>query len=361
MKIVTVVGARPQFIKAATVSRAIKEFNEKNTSVISEIMIHTGQHFDDNMSDVFFRQLDLEKPKYNLDINCAGHSKMVGRMIIGIAEVLDKENPDLVLVYGDTNSTLAGAISAKKNGFKVAHVESGLRSYDMSMPEEINRVLTDRASDILFCPTVKAQQNLIAEGYSDISNNIFNCGDVMFDSALHFSHIAQKPAVSLNENFIVATFHRENNINCSEQFTNIIKSLNALSQKIQVIVPIHPRTYNKIIASNIEINFNLIDPVSYLEMIFLLKNCKLVITDSGGLQKEAFYFSKPSFILRQETEWIELVEGSYSTLVGSDVNNIIDSVCNKLFEDDYQDYDKRIYGDGKASNQIVKILYDIYN
>lgn len=351
-KIVTIIGARPQFIKAAALSREFK--NHKN---ICEIIIHTGQHFDNNMSDIFFEQMDIPKPDYNLNINGLKHGAMTGQMLEKIEEVLIQEKPDWVIVYGDTNSTLAGALAAKKLHFKVAHVEAGLRSFNMNMPEEINRILTDRISDILFCPTDNATENLNNEGYENINCRIVKNGDVMQDAALFYESKAQKPTFDIPENFILATIHRAENTDDISRLTDIFEAFEELTKTISVVLPLHPRTKQKLTTLNYnlsESSIYFIEPVGYLEIVYLLKNCCLVMTDSGGLQKEAYFFKKPCITLREETEWVELVENGFNILTGSDknkINNAFTQLLNKEIS-----FDIDLYGNGKACKRIVKEL-----
>ena len=290
MKIITIVGARPQFIKAASITR------ELLNNGIEEIIIHTGQHFDHKMSNLFFDEMNISKPKYNLDINSLSHGSMTGRMIEKIEDILKIEKPDNIIVYGDTNSTLAGALAAKKLNIHISHVESGLRSYNMLMPEEINRILTDRISDFLFCPTEASVDNLIKEGFLNFDCKIFNVGDIMYDSALYFeklsdekSNIIKKVCLGAN-NFVLATIHRQENTDCQINFSKIIESLNYLSNQIKVIIPVHPRVSSLFKKYKLSENIKLIEPVGYLDMIQLIKKSKLIITDSGGLQKESVLF-----------------------------------------------------------------------
>ena len=350
MKIVTVIGARPQFIKAAAVSREIKKYND-----IDEIIVHTGQHFDANMSDVFFEQMYIPRPDYNLDINGLSHGAMTGQMLEKIEEVLMKEEPDYVLVYGDTNSTIAGALAAKKLHIKVVHVEAGLRSFNMKMPEEINRILTDRISDILFCPTDTAVKNLKNEGFDHIECEVVKSGDVTQDAAMFYTQFAQKPEdVSLDKEFVLCTIHRAENTDDMNRFRQIIDALNEISKDIEVIVPIHPRTKGIIEKNNIDINFTMITPVGYLEMIYMLERCKLVMTDSGGLQKEAYFFKKPCITLRDDTEWVELLENNFNTLVGADYEKIITAYKN--VDSMNKDFEVELYGGGKACANIIDHL-----
>lgn len=349
MKIVNIVGARPQFIKAAAVSRVIK----KNTKV-EDVLVHTGQHFDWNMSQVFLTELDMNEPKYCLNINGLTHGAMVGRMIEGIEGVLIKEAPDLVLVYGDTNSTLAGALAAKKLDLKVAHVEAGLRSFDMHMPEEINRVLTDCISDILFCPTDTAIENLKREGQDHSNCRIIKSGDVMKDIALFSSPLAKEPDFPVPDKFILVTMHRVENTDNQKRLDSIIRALNKISNEIEIVFPIHPRTRKEILKNKIKAEFDFVEPVGYLQMLYLLKRCQLVATDSGGLQKEAFLSQKPSIVLRDRTEWVELVEHGYAILTGSDEEKIYEGY--KMMVKKSLDFNVNFYGDGNASEIIAKEL-----
>jgi len=353
MKIITIIGARPQFIKAAAVSREIAKHKD-----IKEIIVHTGQHFDENMSKIFFDQMHIPKPDYNLEINSLTHGAMTGRMIEKIEEVLLIEKPDWVIIYGDTNSTIAGSLAAKKLHIKVAHIEAGLRSFNRNMPEEINRILTDKISDILFCPTDTAVKNLQFEGIGKNSlAKIIKCGDVMQDAAIFYSDIAKKPEIDIPKTFILATIHRAENTDSPDRLSSIFKALNTISNEIPIIVPLHPRT-KKIIANSLHIlqnsRLHLIDPVGYLEMIYLLQHCSLVMTDSGGLQKEAFFFKKPCVTLRDETEWVELVENGYNEIVGAKEHDIIFGY-KKMIQIKL-DYDKDLYGKGKASQKIISEL-----
>ena len=295
-KIITVVGARPQFIKAATLSRQFKLFG------VDELIIHTGQHFDANMSEVFFDEMEIPRPAYQLDIHGLTHGAMTGKMLEGIEEILLKEKPDAVLVYGDTNSTLAGALAASKLHIPVIHVEAGLRSFNMAMPEEINRILTDRISTVLFCPTDTAVNNLASEGYGKMPIKIIKNGDVMQDAAIYYAARAEQKSSILQQialpKFVLATIHRQENTDSPENLRHIIAGLNEINRQTPVLVPLHPRTRNILAQLNIVPEFKLIDPVGYFDMIMLLKSCELVITDSGGVQKEAFFFGKHCITLR---------------------------------------------------------------
>jgi UDP-GlcNAc3NAcA epimerase len=308
------------------------------------------------MSAVFFREMEIPTPQYNLAINSVGHGAMTGRMLEGIEEILMKEAPDLLLVYGDTNSTIAGALAAKKLHIKVAHGEAGLRSFNIEMPEEVNRILTDRISDFLFCPTTTAITNLEKEGYENIDCKIVNSGDVMQDAANFYAQKSSEKAKVFQElnldKFILCTFHRAENTDDDQRLTEIIESLNEINKEIQVVLPLHPRTKAKIKALGIELNVKTIDPVGYFDMIELLKNCNLVMTDSGGLQKEAFFFNKNCVTMRDQTEWVELIEHKVNVLVGADKVKILQGVHDMLEQE--SDFTINLYGNGKASENIVK-------
>ena len=353
--VISIVGARPQFIKASVVSSKLRELGVK------EILIHTGQHYDFEMSDVFFSELKLPKPDHFLGIGGLSHGKMTGKMIEKLEEIFIREKPSLVVVYGDTNSTLAGAISAVKLHIPVAHVEAGMRSFKMTMPEEINRVLTDRISTLLFCSTKKAYDNLRGEGFPHkISRGqrqkIFVVGDVMKDSLFMFRCFAKKPKFSLPEKFVVATVHREENTENEDNLRNIIQALREISREIPVVFPAHPRTKKKIEIMNLNLGgIMILPPLSYLEMIYLVERSELVITDSGGLQKEAFLLRKKCITLREETEWVELVEGGYNTLAGAKKTNILKSFRQMMSKK--VRFSKNLYGDGNASGKIAKIIH----
>ena len=437
MKILTILGARPQFIKAGSVSRAIALHNNqvaslevlvssedsknqklqtKNFELITEIIVHTGQHYDANMSDIFFDEMQIPKPNYFLGIGGKSHGAMTGQMIEKIEEVALKENPDWIMVYGDTNSTLAGAIVASKLHIKLAHIEAGLRSFNMKMPEEVNRILTDRVSTILFCPTDTAMKNLKAEGFPfSLTTNhqqlITNVGDVMQDGAMFYKSLAKIPeAVSslwslvssedskkqnlqtINQkpktkNYILCTIHRAENTDDETRLRSIFEALNEIAKEKQIILPLHPRT--KKLLENLQTknqklltkNLTIIDPVGYLEMVWLIDNCDLVMTDSGGLQKEAYFFEKQCITLRDETEWVELVECGANRLVGADKEKIVSSyqllvssenskndelktknqklkTNNKELKTKNQKLQTNLYGGGKASQNIIKYLLE---
>jgi UDP-GlcNAc3NAcA epimerase len=313
MKITTIIGARPQFVKAAVVSRALQQ----HRADVTEIIIHTGQHYDSNMSDVFFDELDIPKPNYHLGIGGGTHGQNTGRMLEGIETVLMQEKPDWVLVYGDTDSTLAGALAAAKLHIPVAHVEAGLRSFNRKMPEELNRILTDHVSTLLFTPTDTATRNLAVEGITD--DKVQQVGDVMYDAALYYRNKAKRPVgLPVERDFILSTIHRAENTDDPERLSNIIGALNEVAAATPVILPLHPRTRKLLSLGDYDTrNITLLDPVGYLEMVWLLEHCKLVVTDSGGLQKEAYFFGKPCVTTRDETEWVELVESGWNSLMGS--------------------------------------------
>lgn len=346
MKIITIVGARPQFIKAAAVSRALKKHK------INEVIVHTGQHFDTNMSDIFFDEMKIPKPDYNLAINGLGHGAMTGQMLEKIEEVLLKEKPDWVLVYGDTNSTLAGSLAASKLHIKVAHVEAGLRSHNMKMPEEINRVMTDRISNLLFCPTKESVSNLEREGYKTLDNMIELVGDVMYDAALFYSDLIKDElsGKSANEKILV-TCHRAENTDDKTKLENIVEALNTLSEKYEIVFPLHPRTQNKLESFNLELNFKTIKPVGYFEMIKLINASSVVLTDSGGLQKEAYFFNTPCITMRDETEWVELVDHKVNVLTGANKERILLAIQEMI---EIKEFPKSLYGEGDASDLIAK-------
>ncbi|GJQ23499.1 UDP-N-acetylglucosamine 2-epimerase (non-hydrolyzing) [Candidatus Brocadia sapporoensis] len=358
MKIITIVGARPQFIKAAAVSREISKRPE-----INEIIIHTGQHFDKNMSDVFFEEMQIPTPRYRLNINSLNHGAMTGRMLEGIEPVLLKEKPDYVLVYGDTNTTLAGALAAKKLHIRVVHIEAGLRSYNMKMPEEINRILTDRISDILCCPTDKAIENLKREGFEHLPCQVVMTGDVMQDAAWYYREVSANKSNIMNElglageDFLLCTIHRAENTDDVGRLTNIVNALNEIALELEVILPLHPRTKKIINSMNINHrteNLKLIDPVSYFDMIELLKYTRMVLTDSGGVQKEAFFFAKPCITLRDETEWVELVDKGFNRLAGAEKEKIL-NVYHEM-KDEKIDFHVDLYGNGQAGKNIINTI-----
>lgn len=353
MKILTILGARPQFIKASCQSRAFKKHPN-----IQEIILHTGQHYDYKMSQIFFDELNIPRAAFFLKGGGKTPPKMIAKMIEGIEKIILKTKPDFVLVYGDTNSTLAGAITANKLHIPIIHIEAGLRSFNSQMPEENNRILTDRISTLLFCPTQTAYNNLIKEGFINFPCKVSISGDVMYDCALEYSKYAKKPDIPIDKNFSIATIHRAENTDDIEKLKSIFKALDTIAKKTQVILPLHPRVakilrHQKLVPSNI----TLVEPLSYLEAIWLLQNTQAVITDSGGLQKEAYFFSKPCFILRQESEWVELVENKCGLLVGTDTEKIIHSFDNisYLFAEEMP---KNLFGNGAATDFIAKTILE---
>ncbi|MDP4177084.1 MAG: UDP-N-acetylglucosamine 2-epimerase (non-hydrolyzing) [Bacillota bacterium] len=348
MKIITVIGARPQFIKAAAVSNIIREQNE-------EVLIHTGQHYDENMSRIFFDELQIPKPDYNLCVGSGGHGTQTGNMLIKLEEIYLKEKPDMILVYGDTNSTLAGALCGSKMLIPVAHIEAGLRSFNMTMPEEQNRILTDHISKFLFVPTISAINNLKKEG---LEKNVYNVGDVMFDANIHFRKKAEQKSniidtLGLYHNeYILTTIHRAENTNDINRLKNIITALNNSGKTI--VLPLHPRTKRYMADYNLKFmdNIKVIEPVGYLDMISLEEHAAKIVTDSGGVQKEAFFMKKPCITMRDETEWIETVENGWNTIVSTDSNKILDAIIN-FFPKNNQN---NIFGDGNAASKIVDII-----
>ncbi|MBA3827736.1 MAG: UDP-N-acetylglucosamine 2-epimerase (non-hydrolyzing) [Taibaiella sp.] len=360
MKIITIVGARPQFVKAAVLSREFK----KHTG-IQEVIVHTGQHFDSNMSAVFFDEMQIPQPQYSLDINGMGHGAMTGAMLAQIEQIIINERPDAVMVYGDTNSTLAGALAAAKMHVPVIHVEAGLRSFNMHMPEEINRILTDRISSLLFCPTDAAIENLEKEGFKDFTANYYKVGDVMEDAAIFYSGESARRAKVIQElkletkPFALCTIHRAENTDDLNNLRSIVSALNEINRTLSIVLPLHPRTKKIFEVNNISPEFTVIDPVGYFDMIELLKKCTLVLTDSGGLQKEAFFFGKYCITLREQTEWIELVENGYNYIAGTDDKKIV-RLAAKLAGREFPDK-KNLYGNGAAASNICKIINEQFN
>lgn len=350
MKILTVIGARPQFIKAAAVSRVIEPMEN-----VSEVLVHTGQHYDASMSDIFFDELGIPQPNYNLGIGGGNHGAMTGRQLEAIEEVLLDEKPDWVLVYGDTNSTLAGALAAVKMLIPVAHVEAGLRSFNRRMPEEINRIMTDSVSNFLFAPTQTAIDNLRSEGQAE--ERLVLVGDVMLDASLFYRNRARCPvefeALSLDPGeFILATVHRAENTDDPVRLQSILNGLAECGRP--VYLPLHPRTRSRIDTHGLFVaeNLRIVDPVGYLEMIWLEANCLAVATDSGGVQKEAYFFGKPCVTLRDETEWVELVETGWNTVVGSGTKAISTAISDAAAPSGNRD----LYGVGNTAQKILECL-----
>jgi len=356
MKILTVVGARPQFIKASVVSKALEE------AFIDEVMVHTGQHYDNNMSKTFFDELAMNKPAYNLGVGSGSHAEQTADMLKGIEKVLLKESPDSVLVYGDTNSTVAASMAAVKLCIPIAHVEAGLRSYDMAMPEEINRILTDRISTWLFCPTDVAVNNLKKEGiYAGVSN----VGDVMYDVALKYKKVALATSKILDKlnlkdkDYVLVTIHRDFNTDNKANLSEIVNAFVNINYK--VVFPAHPRVYKQLERFGLldlirkSENIILIEPVGYLDMIVLENKAKCIVTDSGGIQKEAFFHAVPCITIRPSTEWVETVELGWNYLVDADCKQIISKIDMALLNENNTDHDNP-YGDGNSAGLIVSIL-----
>lgn len=375
IKLLNIVGARPQIIKASAISRAISNFYADK---ITEILVHTGQHYDKELSGIFFDELEIHKPDYNLGVGSARHGRQTSMMITGIEDILLKERPDCVILYGDTNSTLAGALAASKLHFPVIHIEAGLRSFNKNMPEELNRIMSDHSSTLLFAPTNAAFKNLIHEGFRPENSppytldnpKIYLSGDIMYDNTLFFAQLAEKKrATILNElsverdNFILVTIHREVNTDNIVRLEAILTTLKSLSEEylIKFIMPLHPRTiislktrlerlYNELLACK---HITIVPPVSFLEMTLLEKTSKFIITDSGGVQKESHFFRKPCLVLRKETEWIELVNNGTAVLVDADPEKIRNEF--RRFMNDGSDLEyPGFYGDGKTAEFILK-------
>ncbi len=357
-KVLTVIGARPQFIKAAVVSRAIGEAGALRPGVLREVLVHTGQHHDTNMSDVFFDEMRIPRPTHHLGITGGSHGAMTGRMLEAIESVLLLEYPDWVLVYGDTNSTLAGALAAVKLHIPVAHVEAGLRSFNRKMPEEVNRVLTDHVADRLFAPTDTAVANLHREGIS--GSKVHQVGDVMFDAALFYKQIAEprehtgRLLEALGSRFFLATVHRAENTDDKRRLGEIMRALCDVSSRTSIVLPLHPRTRKLLGSWAPPPSLHVIEPVGYFDVISLLQSCRGVLTDSGGLQKEAFFFGKRCVVLRDETEWVELVEGHFNALAGADREKIVSLATTFLGQ--HAESATALYGDGHAGERIVEAL-----
>lgn len=365
LNMVTVVGARPQFIKAAVISRLIesREYRDR----ISEYMIHTGQHYDENMSGVFFSEMGIRAPDLNLSVGSKSHGAMTGEMLVKIEKVLMERSPDLIILYGDTNSTLAGALAASKLGLPIAHIEAGLRNFSKNMPEEQNRIITDHLSTWLFSPTEEGVKNLMNEGLSPAgsedkaSNNrpfIGNVGDVMYDASLHFRKLVEKrnasesilSRIGLKGNYRLVTIHRPENTDCPEKLRNIMKALNECSN-LEMVFPMHPRAKKAFEANGIRLatHIHVIDPVGYLDMLELETNCVEIVTDSGGVQKEAYFFKKPCITLYETTGWVELIECGWMRLVGADYNKIVEALSSVSQKRDWVPF----YGDGNAGEKIL--------
>ncbi len=378
IKILTIIGARPQIIKAAALSRAI---NNEYSNQIEEYILHTGQHYDENMSEVFFKELNIPRPNFNLNVGSGNHGSQTAKMITQIEEILLELKPQYIVLYGDTNSTLAGAIAASKIEIPIIHIEAGLRSFNKKMPEEINRIVCDHVSTLLFAPTSIGVENLKNENFNlenrppyNIDNpKVYHCGDIMFDNSIYFldianknSNILEKHKLEINK-FILCTIHRNHNTDDFERLNSIFKALSDIqnSSDLKIILPLHPRT-KKMLKTNIEKqlfkkifsnnNFIICEPVSFLDMIKLESNAKLIITDSGGVQKESYFFKKPCIILRPQTEWIEIVEVGNAIIADANYNKILNAFENLNNKKDYQ-YPE-IYGNGKASEFICEKIIE---
>lgn len=378
IKILTIIGARPQIIKAAAVSRAVRSrFFDR----IEEKVLHTGQHYDAGMSQVFFDELELPHPDFNLNAGSGKHGEQTAKMIVGIENVLLSEHFDGVILYGDTNSTLAGAVAASKLHVPVYHIEAGLRSFNMSMPEEINRVVCDQLSTVLFAPTETAVENLKREGFADSKarfadgrrHSVVNLGDVMYDNSMYFASMAESKSDVMKrldlqpDKYILATIHRDNNTDVPERLTSIIRALTEISKSkphYKIVLPLHPRTA-KLLPQNVDSrvyeefnnrrNIICIPPVSFFDIIVLERNAALVLTDSGGVQKEAYFYEKPCVIMRPETEWVEIVNAGAGILADADTQRIIDAVDELLSKS--IEYPK-VFGDSRASEHILQYILD---
>ena len=372
MKLVTIIGARPQIIKSAALSRAIKK---QYANEVQEVLVHTGQHYDDNMSQAFFDELQIPRPDYNLHVGSASHGVQTAHMTEGIEAILIKEQPDFIILYGDTNSTLAGAIAAAKIHVPIVHIEAGLRSFNKNMPEEINRIVCDHCSTLLFTPTKAGLENLKREGfpmdndgpYTIDNPKIYHCGDIMYDNSLHFADIAEKKTDIIqhfelsDKSFVLATIHRDSNTDYPKRLNAIFNALLHLSEECQIALPLHPRTA-KFMKTNLAEslqkqildcpNIKLLPPVSFLEMTALERHAQLVMTDSGGVQKEAYFFQKPCIILRPETEWIEIVQTGNAILADANENRIIQGWAH--FKDNPPTKFPEIFGDGHAAEFILE-------
>jgi UDP-GlcNAc3NAcA epimerase len=381
IKIVTIIGARPQIIKAAAISRCI---NNSFKNEIREIIVHTGQHYDENMSEVFFKEMGIPKPNYNLNVGSSSHAKQTASMMQKIEEVLTKENPDCVILYGDTNSTLAGSVTAAKLHIPVVHIEAGLRSFNKAMPEEINRIVCDHTSTLLFSPTDTGIKNLENEGFNrqakapyTIDNpGIFHCGDVMYDNSIYYAAKAEESSSILKtlnlekNNFLLATIHRDNNTDDPARLNAIFSSIYQITEenKLSIVIPLHPRT-SKILESTLEKKLmdvilrnpliKIIPPVSFFDMIQLEKNSLMIMTDSGGVQKEAFFYGKPCIIMRSETEWVEIVDAGAARICDADMNKITNAI--EFYKNKKISAKASIFGDGKASEFICKEICKNFN
>ncbi len=351
MKLVTIVGARPQFIKAAVLSRALKKYPQ-----LKEVIVHTGQHYDYNMSASFFREMDIPEPDYSLGINSMSHAAMTGKMLIELEKVLLREKPRIVIVYGDTNSTLAGALAAAKLNIPVAHIEAGMRSFDMRMPEEVNRVVTDTLSQFFFVTGEVAFKNLQMEGLDKPENQILKVGDIMYDAFLYYKKKALKPKMyHLPDEFILLTLHRQENLENADELASFFQFVGTLHNEIPIVFPCHPGTRKKLDLYGITPGIELIEPVGYFEMLYLLNQCSLVMTDSGGLQKEAFYAERYCITLRNNTEWKELVDLKVNWLTSLNTERILEALSALLSKT----FNCKVkpYGDGNTGELIAEALF----
>ena len=379
-KIITIVGARPQIIKASAISRAIRLFYKEE---IEEIIVHTGQHYDQNMSQIFFEELGIPEPSFNINVGSGRHGQQTAKMIDGIEEILIKEQPDSVILYGDTNSTIAGALAASKIHIPIVHIEAGLRSFNKKMPEEINRIACDHMSSLLFSPTKQGIKNLQKEGFKLKQEgkatmdepNMYHCGDIMLDNSMYFGKSGNGTPPLMNSlglkanEFILCTIHRDSNTDIEANLISILDALLSCQEETQmkIVLPLHPRTKNKIEQLNehdsVERflnnpNITILPPAGFNDIIILEKNSKLIVTDSGGLQKEAYFFKKPCVILREQTEWVEIVENGNAILTGADNSKIKKAVSTLLAKQNFT-YPP-LFGDGQAGKFICsKILSDL--
>ena len=360
MKVLTVVGARPQFIKAATVSRVLREHDE-----IDECLVHTGQHYDANMSDIFFSELEIPHPKYNLGVIAHRHGEMTGLMLTKLEHVLIDEDPDVCLIYGDTNSTVAAALASAKLRIPVAHVEAGLRSFNRAMPEEINRVMSDHLSDILFAPTVNSVSHLLREGIPN--SKIFQVGDVMYDASIYYGLKSQQHSRVIKDlgcdsgEYVLVTIHRQENTNDVDRLGVLCNAVEAISRNRQVVLPLHPRTKKQLEQFGLHLTGKrlvLTEPVGYLDMIQLERNAAIILTDSGGVQKEAYFYRIPCVTLRKETEWTELVETGWNRLGGDSAIEIIEATEKAIGS---AGKDAQPYGSGRAAEEIYSVLKNFKN
>ena len=379
-RIVTIVGARPQIIKSSAISRVIQnQFKDE----LEEIIVHTGQHYDENMSQVFFQEMGIPQPNYNLNVGSGSHGAQTAKMLEGLEEIFLAEKPSAVLVYGDTNSTIAGALAATKIHIPVIHVEAGLRSFNKAMPEEVNRIACDHMSTLLFTPTITGLENLknegfkLHDGHKATANHpkVYHCGDVMFDNSLYFSDVSDKNSTILEQigieknKYILTTIHRDSNTDIAENMEQIFSALYEIQENsgFDIVLPIHPRTKSKMkdqlsaqLYGKIESNthFKIVPPAGFIDIISLEKNARLIITDSGGLQKEAFFFEKPCLILRPQTEWVEIVENGNAILVDASKKRILEGFDNLIEKTDFT-Y-PQLYGNGQAAQFICeKIIEDL--